>query len=172
MSHLLIQRNEFNNSGFIKSLNGTENPGFFGVVSTVTFPDFAASSAGCTYKFANSLPKFCSTWIWVISPLFILVMLSNILYSIVKSSPFTIKNAKYAIHGNLGLGPTFGGGHDLCVCDQSNIRTGSYSNFGFSYNLPDGSIYGGNAKDFLAGNYNQWTITEIEVYQISWTRLI
>ena len=80
---------------------------------------------------------------------------------------FTIKNAKYAIHGNLGLGPTFGGGHDLCVCDQSNIRTGSYSNFGFSYNLPDGSIYGGNAKDFLAGNYNQWTITEIEVYQIS-----
>jgi hypothetical protein len=43
---------------------------------------------------------------------------------------------------------------------------GSYSNFGNSYNLLDGYTHGGNAKDFLAGNYNQWTTSEIEVYQI------
>jgi hypothetical protein len=42
----------------------------------------------------------------------------------------------------------------------------SYSYFGSSYNLPNGYTYGGNANNFLAGNHNQWTTTEIEVYQI------
>jgi hypothetical protein len=32
---------------------------------------------------------------------------------------------------------------------------GSFCNFGYSFNLPDGYTFGGNAKDFLAGNYNQ-----------------
>ena len=79
---------------------------------------------------------------------------------------FTIKKAEYALYGDSTYGPTFGG-EDLIVCDHSNISFGSYTNFGNSYNLPDGYIYNGNANDFLAGNYSQWTTTEIEVYQIS-----
>ncbi len=77
---------------------------------------------------------------------------------------FTVKQAQYALIGNSSYGPIFG--NDIVICNQSNTNTGSYSNFGHSYNLPNGYTYGGNAKDFLAGNYDQWTTTEIEVYQI------
>ncbi len=79
---------------------------------------------------------------------------------------FTVKSAVDALYRHSGYGPIFGGGHDIHICNQSNTNFGSYSNFGHSYNLPDGYTKGGNAKDFLAGNYNQWTTTEIEVYQI------
>jgi hypothetical protein len=67
---------------------------------------------------------------------------------------FTVKNAVYALYGNSGYGPTFGG-HDIHICNQSNTNMGSFCNFGYSFNLPDGYTFGGNAKDFLAGNYNQ-----------------
>ena len=43
---------------------------------------------------------------------------------------------------------------------------GRFCIFGHSYNLPDGYTHRGNARDHLAGNYNQRTKTEIEVYQI------
>ncbi len=79
---------------------------------------------------------------------------------------FTIKVATNALYGHSGYGTTFGGGHDIRICNQSNTNIGSYSNFGNSYNLPNGYTLGGNARDFLAGNYTQWTTTEIEVYQI------
>ncbi len=79
---------------------------------------------------------------------------------------FIVKNAVNALYGNSGDGPIFGGGHDIFIRNQSNTNMGSYSNFGNSYNLLDGYTHGGNAKDFLAGNYNQWTTSEIEVYQI------
>jgi hypothetical protein len=79
---------------------------------------------------------------------------------------FTVKEATSALYANSGYGPTFGGGHDICIHNQSNTNIGSYSNFGNSYNLPNGYTYNGNAKDFLAGSYNQWTTTEIEVYKI------
>ncbi len=79
---------------------------------------------------------------------------------------FTVKVAKHALCGNSSYGPTFG--HwDIYICNQSNTNFGNYSNFGSSYNLPVGYTKGGNAKDFLAGNYDQWTTTEIEVYQIT-----
>jgi hypothetical protein len=81
---------------------------------------------------------------------------------------FTVKVPGYALVGHSGFGSIFGSNssHDICICNQSNTKIGSFSDFGNSYNLPDGYIFGGNAKDFLAGNYNQWTTTEIEVYQI------
>ncbi len=79
---------------------------------------------------------------------------------------FTVKHAHFALNGKPDYGPTFGGGHDIHICNQSNTNTGSYSNFGHSYNLPNGYTYGGNASEFLAGNVSQWTTTEIEVYQI------
>ena len=81
------------------------------------------------------------------------------------SDKFTIKNPLYALYSHYGYGPSFGGGQDLVVCDQSNIRTGSYINLGHSYNVPVG--YDRNAQSLFAGNNNQWTTVEIEVYQIS-----
>jgi hypothetical protein len=79
---------------------------------------------------------------------------------------FNVKLAQHALFGNSGCGPTFGGGFDIFICNQSNTNIGSCSNFGNSYNLPNGYTFGGNAKDYLAGNWNKWTTTEIEVYQI------
>jgi hypothetical protein len=78
---------------------------------------------------------------------------------------FTVKQAQYALIGNTGYGPRFGG-CDIYICNQSNTNIGSSSDFGHSYNLPNGYTYGGNARDYLAGNYREWTTTEIEVYQI------
>ena len=78
---------------------------------------------------------------------------------------FTVKRAEHALYGNSRYGPTFGI-HDIHICNHSNTKIGSNSNFGDLYNLPDGYTYCGNAKDFLAGNYYQWTSIEIEVYQI------
>jgi hypothetical protein len=68
---------------------------------------------------------------------------------------FIVKRAECALYGKPNYGPTFGGGHDIHICNQSNTNTGSYTNFGDSYNLPEGYTKGGNARDFLAGNYNQ-----------------
>ncbi len=79
---------------------------------------------------------------------------------------FTVKEASSALYGYSSYGPTFGGNHDIHICNQSDTNIGSYSDFGFSYNLPDGYTYQENADNFLAGNYDQWTTTEIEVYEI------
>ncbi len=77
---------------------------------------------------------------------------------------FTVKEATHALYGHSSYGPTFG--PDIHICNQSNTNFGSYSSFGSSYNLPDEYTKGGYARNFLAGNYKQWTTTEIEVYQI------
>jgi hypothetical protein len=78
---------------------------------------------------------------------------------------FTVKRAERALYGHSSYGPSFGY-NDICIFNESNTKMGSFSYFGNSYNLPDGYIFGGNARDFLAGNYDGWTTTEIEVYQM------
>jgi hypothetical protein len=63
-------------------------------------------------------------------------------------------------------GPTFGGGHDLHLCDNSNTVNGSYCNLGHTYKCPDGIAYTSNeAKNYLTGSYN-FMVDEIEVYKI------
>jgi hypothetical protein len=80
---------------------------------------------------------------------------------------FPIITSVYSIYGNSGYGPAFGGGHDIHVRDSSNVYTGSYTNFGHSYSLPAGYAYGqSNTKSYLAGSYNSWLTTEIEVFQL------
>ncbi len=78
-----------------------------------------------------------------------------------------IIRAEYAIYGGPGYGPTFGGGHDIYIADRSDTQVGSYSNLDHSYQCPTGYSYGKeNIKCFLAGTYNGWLTTEIEVYQL------
>jgi hypothetical protein len=80
---------------------------------------------------------------------------------------FKIKNAKEAIIGNGNSGPIFGN-HDIFIEDRSNFMRGSYTNFGNSYELPDGYTYGEeNTKSYLAGSYNTWLVDEIEVYTVN-----
>ncbi len=78
---------------------------------------------------------------------------------------FTVKEPERALYGRSGDGPTFGY-TDIFIRNQSNTIMESICNFGHTYNLPDGYTFGKNTRDFLAGNYDGWTTTEIEVYQI------
>ena len=73
-------------------------------------------------------------------------------------------NAQSAICCYSGYGPTFGGGHDLCICSNPHQVSQSYTNFGHTYQLPTDYVYGSEkAKNLLAGQYN-FLATEIEVF--------
>jgi len=72
---------------------------------------------------------------------------------------------QYSIYNGGGYGPTWGGGHDLYVCNNPNTTNSSYSNLGHSYSCK-GLVYGSNEiKNYLAGSYN-FTLTEIETYAL------
>ncbi len=58
-------------------------------------------------------------------------------------------------------GPTFGGGHDIHL--DSNMNSG-YTYFGHTYTCPHGSPGNGSCQNYLAGNYNSWGPTDVEVY--------
>ena len=79
---------------------------------------------------------------------------------------FDCKNPQYAIYCHSAYGPTFGGGHDIYICNNSNTTQPSYSNFYDSYKNDQLKITHSTeeAKSFLAGSYNFLT-TEIEVFQ-------
>ncbi|KAJ5066761.1 hypothetical protein M0811_03105 [Anaeramoeba ignava] len=79
---------------------------------------------------------------------------------------FTYKNDGYAIHSGLSYGPTFGYEGNPDFGFNSNLKVG-YSNFGNSYNLPNGITYESNeAKSYLAGSYKSWVVDELETYFI------
>jgi hypothetical protein len=69
-------------------------------------------------------------------------------------------NTNCSIYFNSAYGPTFGGGHDIYVCDNANVRAGSYSNLGHSYQHPQPS----QGLSYLAGSY-PFQLSEIEVYE-------
>ena len=74
-------------------------------------------------------------------------------------------NGQDAFYGRIGNHLLYE--NDIVIKDSSNTKVGSYSLFGHKYQLPVGIQYNPDAaKSYLAGNYNQWLTTEIEVYQI------
>ncbi|KAJ5068380.1 pep-cterm sorting domain-containing protein [Anaeramoeba ignava] len=77
---------------------------------------------------------------------------------------FTIQKGeeKYAIFYHLNYGPVFG----TDVFLNSKLQPGR-SNFGHSYNLPNGiKKYTNEAKSYLAGSYDKWVVDELETYFI------
>lgn len=71
----------------------------------------------------------------------------------------------YGAYNNPNYLSTFGGGHDLHICNNCNQSTGSYSNLGYSFSTSD-IVYGQiSAKNYLAGSYN-FKVKEIEVYSL------
>ena len=81
------------------------------------------------------------------------------------SQRFNISNSSYAAYDSTGF--LFGQGADIYVKSDSNVNTGSYTYFCFSYNCQHNKSYGWNAQIYLSGNLNGWFTTEIEVYQMS-----
>ena len=78
--------------------------------------------------------------------------------------PIQSTQVNYAIFGYASYGPTFGGGHDINIRDQSNTNTGSYSNIVIY--TPPTYPSGSNRTTFLTGGYGNWLTTEIEIYQL------
>jgi hypothetical protein len=79
---------------------------------------------------------------------------------------FMVKNENEAIYGHPNYGPTFGN-EDFVIKDKSNINISSYSsysNLGWAYHYPPENE---DNYSFLAGSYDDWLTTEIEVYQIN-----
>jgi hypothetical protein len=71
------------------------------------------------------------------------------------SDKFGVTKPSDAIYGGSNYGPTFGGGFDIYVRDNSNSLDGSYTYFSDSYTLPAGYTYqASNTKSFLAGCFN------------------
>lgn len=64
---------------------------------------------------------------------------------------------------NSSYGPTFGSGHDLYICNNSNTVGSSYSNFPSSFKCPD-TVNNGNSS-YLAGAYN-FKVEEMEIFAV------
>ena len=63
-----------------------------------------------------------------------------------------------------GYGPIFGKGKDLSIIDNCHRNTYSYSNLGYTYQLPAGYTYGTpQAKSLLAGS-SSFKCDEYEVF--------
>ncbi|KAJ5071045.1 hypothetical protein M0811_02027 [Anaeramoeba ignava] len=79
---------------------------------------------------------------------------------------FTCKEPQYAIYSRFNdRGPMFGNFEpDFYL--NSSLQPG-YSNFGSSYNPPNGITYGTTeAQSYLAGSKNKWVVDEVETYFI------
>ncbi|KAJ6252098.1 hypothetical protein M0813_14540 [Anaeramoeba flamelloides] len=79
------------------------------------------------------------------------------------------KNKFNEIYCSSNNGPIFGwGGPDLRLGDYNNnqnMKQYTYSNLGYTYKPPFGYEYGSNqAKNFLAGSYENWDISQIEIF--------
>jgi hypothetical protein len=56
------------------------------------------------------------------------------LFSITKKEKMKqTANTTYAVYGGSGYHITFGGGHDLYLCDNPNTTNSSYSSLGHTY---------------------------------------
>ena len=70
------------------------------------------------------------------------------------------RNTAYSIYCDPTYGSTFGGSHDLHICNSANTTENSYSKLGHSYEHPQPS----EGQSYLAGS-NKFKLSEIEVYQ-------
>jgi hypothetical protein len=77
---------------------------------------------------------------------------------------FMVNDANRAIYGSPYYGPTFGSGYDFFIKDKSNINIGSYTYLGHGYHYPSENV---DRKSSLAGSFEGWLTTEIEVYKIN-----
>jgi hypothetical protein len=72
---------------------------------------------------------------------------------------FRITQRQNAAYNYSSFGPTFGGGHDIYICDNSNSAAGSYSYLGSTYTGPgasDSALAG--ERSFLVADYEVFAI--------------
>lgn len=93
----------------------------------------------------------------------------SFLFSLNRKEKYEHKNIKDKIHSFYGghqYLARFGGGKDIHISDNCNSNKNSHSNFGHTYQSPEGIEYeSADAKSYLAGGFN-FKVEEIEVYQL------
>eukprot|EP00825_Cyclidium_porcatum_P034863 TRINITY_DN36593_c0_g1_i2.p4 TRINITY_DN36593_c0_g1~~TRINITY_DN36593_c0_g1_i2.p4 ORF type:complete len:146 (+),score=27.62 TRINITY_DN36593_c0_g1_i2:143-580(+) len=86
-------------------------------------------------------------------------------YSIEHKQIYTIHNQSCVIECYKNQGPQFG--HEFYIYDNCDTNKGTYSELGSEYGKEQGIVQGSEeANNKLAGSKN-FTVKEIEVYQIS-----
>lgn len=96
----------------------------------------------------------------------------SFIYSLVNATGNPVKLAnvgtqgtnQYSIWTRSDYGAVFGSAFDLCIHNDCNTNTGSYTNPGYSYAAPPGTTYNSDqGKSFLAGS-NYFTVSDYEVF--------
>ena len=77
-------------------------------------------------------------------------------------APLKRRKQQYAIYSSSNYGPIFGGGHDLLIFNKAASNTGSFTNFGRTYQPPRNVR---NPRTILAGSY-RFTPSEVEVFHL------
>ena len=84
---------------------------------------------------------------------------------------FKVADPSTAIWNNKDTGPVFGSYENYNFADiliGYGITYSNYADFGSSYTLPkDFAFQDANARSYLAGSFFSWSVTEIEVYQVT-----
>jgi len=82
------------------------------------------------------------------------------LYSIGEKEIYRVVNQTYATYAANDRHVTYGGGHNIYVCNKPNESNSSYSNWSSSYYETKGKT---NAE--VTGSYN-FTVQELEVFEV------
>lgn len=64
------------------------------------------------------------------------------------------------------LGPTFGSGYDLVLCDGCDKIKDSYVKEGVSYNISNGYVLSGSHENCNSATQYKFMVKEYEVFQI------
>jgi len=86
------------------------------------------------------------------------------LFSVTEKEKYPLKSggSTYASYAYSNYMPTFGGGHDLYLCENCNTSNANYANFNYSYDSH------GKSRETLTGAYN-FTVKELEIFQVDFT---
>ena len=76
------------------------------------------------------------------------------------------RDSYVAFYHKSAYGPTFGSGHDIRISNNANSNTGSYINFGFTYQPPPGYAVGTTKTKALFAGTNYFTPSEVEVFYL------
>ena len=74
------------------------------------------------------------------------------------------QNHQYAIYSTPGYGPSFGGGNDLHISNNSHVNQQSYTNFGGTYQAPAGYVSNTPQTESLLAGSLYFTPNEVEIF--------
>ena len=74
------------------------------------------------------------------------------------------RNHQYAIYSHPDCGPTFGGGWDLSISNNSHVNQESRTDFGYIYQPPAGYVFRTPQTRSLLAGRRDFTPNEVEIF--------